>query len=252
MTLIAIDIGHGEDTYNRTGSKGVQGLEEHHFNAAVGIELKKLLEHNGFEILFTQPPFKADVGLKYRTDLANKRRADLFFSIHADANANRSIQGHWAFYWHTSPEGKRLAELINEEMNNVVKTPPIGTGIKASRGDVDWPNFHVLRETNMVAILHEHDFMTNVEGLLRLQSTQFRKLCALADARAICRYFNVPFKPLQEKPSDDYTGHWAEGSIKKAIEKGVMTGYADGSFKPEQSVTRAEFAAVLDKLDLLK
>jgi N-acetyl-anhydromuramyl-L-alanine amidase AmpD len=51
----------------------------------------------------------------------------------------------------------------------------------------------------------------------------------------------------------DYEGHWAEEYIKKAINAGYMTGYPDGSFKPDNPITRAEFARVLsfiiDKLE---
>lgn len=57
-------------------------------------------------------------------------------------------------------------------------------------------------------------------------------------------------KPVEKK---DYEGHWAEEYIKKAINAGYMTGYPDGSFKPDQPITRAEFARVLsfiiDKLE---
>ncbi|OEH92827.1 N-acetylmuramoyl-L-alanine amidase [Bacillus solimangrovi] len=248
MKKIAIDIGHGEDTYNRTGSKGVPGLEEHHFNAAVGIELKKQLEFNGFEVFYTQPPYQKDVGLQFRTELANKKNADLFFSIHADANSDKNVEGHWAFYWHTSAEGKHLAQFLNEEMNRLIGTPPIGSGIKACLPNVSWPNFHVIRETNMVAVLHEHDFMTSRNGLKRLQSNSFRLQSAKANARAICRYFNVTYK---EPTQSDYENHWAKQSIEKAINKGVMKGYGDGLFKPDQLLTRAELATVLDNLQLL-
>jgi len=51
----------------------------------------------------------------------------------------------------------------------------------------------------------------------------------------------------------DYEGHWAEEYIKKAINAGYMSGYPDGSFKPDEPITRAEFARVLsfiiDKLE---
>ena len=43
----------------------------------------------------------------------------------------------------------------------------------------------------------------------------------------------------------DYEGHWAETYIKKAINYGYMTGYPDGSFKPDNPISRAEFARVL-------
>jgi len=57
-------------------------------------------------------------------------------------------------------------------------------------------------------------------------------------------------KPVEKK---DYEGHWAEEYIKKAINAGYMTGYPDGSFKPDNPITRAEFCRVLsfiiDKLE---
>lgn len=49
-------------------------------------------------------------------------------------------------------------------------------------------------------------------------------------------------KPVEKK---DYEGHWAQPYIEKAINYGYMTGYPDGSFKPDQPITRAEFARVL-------
>ena len=55
------------------------------------------------------------------------------------------------------------------------------------------------------------------------------------------------------KMTKDYEGHWAQQYIEKAINAGYMTGYPDGSFKPDNPITRAEFARVLsfiiDKLE---
>jgi len=47
------------------------------------------------------------------------------------------------------------------------------------------------------------------------------------------------------KVTKDYEGHWAQPYIEKAINAGYMTGYPDGSFKPDNPITRAEFARVL-------
>ncbi len=41
--------------------------------------------------------------------------------------------------------------------------------------------------------------------------------------------------------------HWAYGAINEMIEKGVFTGYDDGTIKPDQTITRAEFAKILVK-----
>ena len=43
----------------------------------------------------------------------------------------------------------------------------------------------------------------------------------------------------------DVKGHWAESSIKWAVNKGLAKGYADGTFKPNGNVTPAEFAVMI-------
>jgi S-layer homology domain len=47
--------------------------------------------------------------------------------------------------------------------------------------------------------------------------------------------------------ASDVGGNWAEPFIKALVEKGIIAGYPDGTFKPDQPVTRAEFAALLNK-----
>jgi Caspase domain/S-layer homology domain len=51
----------------------------------------------------------------------------------------------------------------------------------------------------------------------------------------------------QVTPSIDITGNWAEPFIKSLVEKDIIKGYPDGSFKPDQPITRAEFAALLNR-----
>ncbi|NMA63727.1 MAG: S-layer homology domain-containing protein, partial [Syntrophomonadaceae bacterium] len=45
----------------------------------------------------------------------------------------------------------------------------------------------------------------------------------------------------------DIAGHWAEASIKALVDKGAIAGYPDQTFKPNRTITRAEFAKVLVK-----
>lgn len=42
--------------------------------------------------------------------------------------------------------------------------------------------------------------------------------------------------------------HWAKKAIDSAVAKGYFKGYADGTFKPNATVTRAEFAALLARV----
>lgn len=45
----------------------------------------------------------------------------------------------------------------------------------------------------------------------------------------------------------DIKGHWAEASILQATELGIVNGYEDGTFRPNRTVTREEFAVLLAK-----
>ena len=45
----------------------------------------------------------------------------------------------------------------------------------------------------------------------------------------------------------DIKGHWAEKDIKEWIEKGLVSGYKDGNFKPNTFITRAEFIALVNR-----
>lgn len=58
-----------------------------------------------------------------------------------------------------------------------------------------------------------------------------------------------PKEAAAVKPAglNDISGHWAEANIKKLVEAGAVAGYSDGSFKPNNNITRAEFATILVK-----
>jgi parallel beta-helix repeat protein len=45
----------------------------------------------------------------------------------------------------------------------------------------------------------------------------------------------------------DIQGHWAEGFIKGLVAKGYISGFPDGTFKPEIPITRAQYAAVISR-----
>ena len=65
------------------------------------------------------------------------------------------------------------------------------------------------------------------------------------------RYFpleEVKAKAHAINEKKDYKGHWAEKYIDKVRDEGLMNGYEDGSFKPDEKVTRAQLAVILAKL----
>ena len=72
------------------------------------------------------------------------------------------------------------------------------------------------------------------------------KLRHLSQIVEICR---PEYKEDEMPKKTDYAEHWAEEDIAWAINKGLLTGYPDGTFRPDQPITRAELAAVLHRLE---
>lgn len=61
----------------------------------------------------------------------------------------------------------------------------------------------------------------------------------------VCR---PQYKAEEPQPVDDVSGHWYSKPIEWAKEKGLLEGYPDGSFKPNNPLTRAEACAMAERL----
>lgn len=48
-----------------------------------------------------------------------------------------------------------------------------------------------------------------------------------------------------QRTVSDIAGHWAEARIEKALQEGIVSGFPDGTFRPEEQVTRAQFTVML-------
>ncbi|CAH0118390.1 hypothetical protein PAE9249_00877 [Paenibacillus sp. CECT 9249] len=55
----------------------------------------------------------------------------------------------------------------------------------------------------------------------------------------------TPERHAPQATLSDIAAHWAKEAIEKAVRLGFVTGYEDGTFRPNAEVTRAEFAAML-------
>lgn len=76
-----------------------------------------------------------------------------------------------------------------------------------------------------------------------MQPTQKRRaMAALLSAVMLCTALPVP---AQAAGLRDIAGHWARLQIEAAVAEGYVNGFPDGSFRPDQPVTRAEFFKML-------
>lgn len=87
------------------------------------------------------------------------------------------------------------------------------------------------------------------EGIFKgNDNSQFRPADSLTRgqmAAIISRAFNLP-EPADKKMFTDVPStHWAYADVQKLAASGITTGYADQMFKPENKVSRSQFAAFL-------
>lgn len=213
MAKVGIDLGHGENTWEKTGGKGVKTnltpegrMEEHWFNAAVGLYSKEILERHNVEVVMAQKPYQDEVPLRTRTNYYNAQKCDLIVSDHANAG-NSKANGFCVFYWYNSKEAKRLAEIILKHSKEL-PLKQFGTGVIASVPKT-WTDFHICREPNMISPLIEWAFMTNKDDLKHLVDEDFRKKCGEIQAKAILEYLKIPYiQPMAAPPPREMCPKW--------------------------------------------
>ncbi|QGQ95647.1 DUF3494 domain-containing protein [Paenibacillus psychroresistens] len=64
---------------------------------------------------------------------------------------------------------------------------------------------------------------------------------------SLCLMFTAFSTVFSAAVSSDVSGHWAEGQISDWTARGLIKGYEDGSFKPDNTITRAEFIALINR-----
>ena len=110
--IVVIDAGHGGKD---PGCIGKGGTREKDIVLSVAKKLKKQLDLNGFQTYLTR---SNDTYLKLaqRAEIAEKKKADLFISLHANANPSRKMKGFSIYTLSekaSDEEAKKLAEAEN-------------------------------------------------------------------------------------------------------------------------------------------
>lgn len=177
---IVVDPGHGGDDPGATGF----GLEEADVVLDIGKRLRDLLEAEGATVLMTRETDET-VSLTDRTDLANDNDADRFVSIHANACGDCGARGTETYYHDSLDETSDAADLADKAQTEMVDH--LGT---TDRG-VKQANFHVLRETEMPAILAETAFIDQEDDNAILDDPDKRQEFARALLHAVQSHLGV-------------------------------------------------------------
>lgn len=219
VRTIVVDAGHGG---HDSGAVGKNGIREKDVNLIiankVAAQLKKSFPKMRIIMTRTTDTF---IELARRTEIANEAGADLFISIHANANPSKHIRGVETYYLNIShdryasrlaarensgPGGKAISDLdfILADLSmksNVDDSIRLGRHVQTSlvstlRQDWDKVNdlglkhalFYVLLGTRMPSILVETSFLSNPEEEKRLASLEYQNAVASGIVRGVRVY----------------------------------------------------------------
>ena len=217
---IVIDAGHGG---HDSGAVGYKKHQEKKAVLKVSILLKKLLESKGYNVYMTRGSDKF-IKLKSRTHLANKKEADLFISIHANAAPKGkylSLKGIETFFLSPAKtdKAKRIAAKENSaasamskkskdtllsflNRNKIIQSNKLAIDIQSSMltatrkkfnnvkdGGVREAPFWVLVGAQMPAVLVELGYITNPTEGERLFNPFYQKVLAKGIYNGINSYF---------------------------------------------------------------
>ncbi|KIL48189.1 N-acetylmuramoyl-L-alanine amidase family protein [Jeotgalibacillus soli] len=176
---VFLDAGHGGSDSGAIG----HGLLEKNVNLSITRLVGSILESRGANVYYRRIS-DTFLSLDGIVNMANSSGADLFISIHANAQANSAVRGTECFTYAATQSTRNLAASISASMANAVGT--LNRGAKVD-------NFRIITYTNMPAVLVETGFLTNSSDAQFLRNRQGTIALAIADE--ITNYLNLSDSP---------------------------------------------------------
>jgi N-acetylmuramoyl-L-alanine amidase len=123
------------------------------------------------------------IELEERSSLANRLRAELFVSIHADAARNRTAQGFTVYV------ARQPARSSQDAADAVARRLQAAGAFSRGRKEA---NYRVLVGTTCPAVLVELGYLSNAQEASLLTRPAYRRQLADAIANAVIDYFQRP------------------------------------------------------------
>lgn len=212
--VIAIDAGH---TASHPGATSARGVPEFEFNTRLAATLVPVLAGMGFTNVILTNERGADISLTDRSELANRRGADLFLSLHHDSVQPRYLSawthearpqrysddfsGYSIFYSGQNQhpdESLRFARVLGSELHRHCLRPTLHHAEKIegeNRELVDpdlgiyrFDALKVLATTKMPAVLFEAGVIVNRAEETRLGDPAYRQMMAESIGAAVARF----------------------------------------------------------------
>lgn len=185
---VVIDAGHGG---NDPGKIGVDDSLEKDINLIIAKKVQTILRQQDVEVVMTR---ESDQGLyeeqtsnkkvqdmKNRCTLINDTKPGCVVSIHQNSYHEEYVKGAQVFYYGSSEEGRRLAEILQEKLISYAD-PENHRQAKANE------SYYLLKKTAVPIVIVECGFLSNWEEAKKLQDDTYQNKIAWAVAMGILSY----------------------------------------------------------------
>ena len=187
MVKLYLDVGHGGSDSGAIGN----GLKEKDINLQISKKINSLLKsYDGITVKMSRSKDKT-LSLRQRTNEANSWGADLLLSIHINASGGTGFES-FIYNGTVSSNTSKYRGVIHDEIMKVLK------GVR-DRGKKK-ANFHMLRESKMIAVLTENLFIDTKKDSDLLKKQSFINQIAQGHVNGIVKLFNLKKKKTDSKP----------------------------------------------------
>jgi N-acetylmuramoyl-L-alanine amidase cwlD len=190
---IVIDAGHGGED---GGATSENGISEAQINLKIALNLQKLLEQSGANVILTRSDENAIYDLdkktlrekkvsdiKNRVKIGNNSSADIFVSIHLNKIPQNQYSGWQTFYKDGNEQGKELATSIQNNLNETIQKENKRVPMKIS-------NVYIIKQVEIPTAIVECGFLSNPEEEQILQQEIYQEKLAWGIYNGIIEYFN--------------------------------------------------------------
>ena len=166
---------------------------------------------------------------------------DLHLALHSNAN-DRQTRGCEVFCHKFDTQAHEYAKIFYKNLEKL--TPTDDRGVKEGYNFYG-TNKHMyeLYKTRANAVLIEVAFHDNIDDSIWI----LRNIDKIAEniVDSILEIFEIEKKVTTVQKFIDIQGHWAESDINLAFQKGLVKGFPDETFRPDEKPTRAEMTTMI-------
>ncbi|WP_339787041.1 N-acetylmuramoyl-L-alanine amidase [Paenibacillus sp. FSL R7-0313] len=235
MYKVLIDAGHG----GKDPGAVANGIQEKDITLKVSFGIKQRLEadYEKVQVLLSR---STDVflELKERTAKANASGADILVSIHCNAGGGK---GGFETFRYTS--ASQASIKLQDTLHKAIMAKMGGTdrGQKAQ-------NLHMVRESNMPAVLTENLFVDVATDADRLKQASVIDAIIDGHVQGIATYLGLKSKGKEVKSvTQERNINAPSGWAKETWEELTKKGFFDGT-RPGAPITREEIAIVVGRV----